>query len=146
MALACDFRVASKRSKIGQTEVTLGLIPGAGGSQRLVKLLGLARAKELVLLGSRLTADEAAGIGLVHRAVANEGFTEAVSSLAKKLAQGPPIALRLAKDLLNRAADMPLDAALEAEALAFGIVTSTEDMFEGIQAFMEKREPKFKGA
>jgi len=145
MALACDLRVASKRSKIGQTEITLGLIPGAGGSQRLVKLLGLARAKELVLLGSRLTADEAAAIGLVNRAVDNDAFGTAVDELSRKLAKGPPIALRLAKDLLNRAADTPLDPALEAESLAFGIVTSTEDIFEGIQAFMEKREPKFQG-
>lgn len=145
LALACDFRVASRRSKIGQTEVTLGLIPGAGGTQRLVKLIGLARAKELVLLGSRLSAEEAAAIGLVHRAVDNDAFRSAVDELARKLAKGPPIALRLAKDLLNRAVDMPLDAALEAESLAFGIVTSTEDIFEGIQAFMEKREPKFQG-
>jgi len=145
LALACDLRVASKRSKIGQTEVTLGLIPGAGGSQRLVKLLGLARAKELVLLGSRLTADEAAAIGLVNRAVENEAFGSAVDGLSRKLANGPPIALRLAKDLLNRAADTPLDSGLEAESLAFGIVLSTEDIFEGIQAFMEKREPKFQG-
>jgi len=145
LALACDFRIASSRAKIGQTEVSLGLIPGAGGTQRLVRLIGLAKAKELVLLGSRLTADEAHAIGLVTKAVDNEVFQATVREFAEKIAKGPPIALRLAKYLVNRAMDMPLDSALEAEAAAFGLVTSTEDIFEGIQAFMEKREPKFKG-
>jgi enoyl-CoA hydratase/3-hydroxyacyl-CoA dehydrogenase len=145
LALACDFRLAAKRAQIGQTEITLGLIPGAGGIPRLVKLLGLARAKELVLLGPRLSADEALDIGLVTRVFENEAFVAGVKEFATKLANGPPIAMRLAKHVLNRAGDIPLDAALEAEAMAFGHVTSTEDIFEGIQAFMEKREPKFKG-
>ncbi len=145
LALACDFRLAAKRAKIGQTEITLGLIPGAGGIPRLVKLLGLARAKELVLLGPRLTADEALAIGLVNRVYENDVFVAGVREFAGKLAKGPPIAMRLAKHVLNRAADIPLDAALEAEAMAFGHVASTEDIFEGIQALMEKREPKFKG-
>jgi len=145
LALACDFRVAAKRAKIGQTEITLGLIPGAGGMPRLVKLLGLARAKELVLLGPRLSADEALAIGLVTRVYENDAFGAGVREFAGKLAKGPPIAMRLAKNVLNRAADIPLDAGLEAEAMAFGHVTSTEDIFEGIQAFMGKREPKFKG-
>src|SRR2546422_3299313 len=143
--LACAFRVAAKRAKIGLTEVSLGLIPGAGGIARSVKLLGLARAKELVLQGLRLTADEALAIGLVTQVHENDAFAAAVKVFAEKLAKGPPIALRLAKHVLNRAADVPLEAALEAEAMAFGHVTSTEDIFEGIQAFMEKREPKFKG-
>jgi len=145
LGLACDFRIAAKRAKIGLTEVTLGLIPGAGGIARSVKLLGLARAKELVLQGLRLTADEALAIGLVTQVHENDAFPAAVKAFAEKLAKGPPIALRLAKHVLNRAADVPLEAALEAEAMAFGHVTSTEDIFEGIQAFMEKREPKFKG-
>jgi len=145
LALACDFRLAAKRAKIGQTEITLGLIPGAGGIPRLVKLLGLARAKELVLLGPRLSADEALAIGLVTRVFENGAFAAGVREFATKLAKGPPIAMRLAKHVLNRAVDIPLDAGLEAEAMAFGHVTSTEDIFEGIQAFMEKREPKFKG-
>ena len=110
-----------------------------------MKLLGLARAKELVLQGLRLTADEALAIGLVTQVHENDAFPAAVKAFAEKLAKGPPIALRLAKHVLNRAADVPLEAALEAEAMAFGHVTSTEDIFEGIQAFMEKREPKFKG-
>ncbi len=144
VALACDFRIAASRAKLGQTEVNLGLVPGAGGTQRLVRALGQARAKELVFLGSRLSAEEAAAIGLVTKAVTNEAFAAEVRSFAEKLAKQAPIAIRLAKALLNRS-DMPIDAALEMEAMAFGLVSSTEDIYEGLQAFMEKREPKFKG-
>jgi len=144
VALACDFRIAASRAALGQTEVNLGLVPGAGGTQRLVRTLGQARAKELVFLGSRLTAEEAAAIGLVTKAVTNEAFAAEVRSFAEKLAKQAPIAIRLAKALLNRS-DIPIDAALEMEAMAFGLVSSTEDIYEGLQAFMEKREPKFKG-
>ncbi|HYS71590.1 MAG TPA: 3-hydroxyacyl-CoA dehydrogenase/enoyl-CoA hydratase family protein [Thermoplasmata archaeon] len=145
LALACDFRVAARRAKIGQTEINLGLTTGAGGIPRLVKLLGLARAKELILLGGRLSAEEAHGIGLVTQVLENEAFATGVAEFAAKLASSAPIAYRLAKALLNHAADLPIGAALDAEAAAFGLVTSTEDIFEGIQAMMEKRPPKFKG-
>ena len=145
IALACDFRIAASRAKLGQTEVNLGLVPGAGGSQRLVRVLGQAKAKELVFLGSRLTADEAATIGLVTKTVPNEAFAAEVRAFAEKLAKQAPIAIRLAKVLLNRSGDTPIDVALEMEAMAFGLVSSTEDIYEGLQAFMEKREPKFKG-
>lgn len=145
LALACDFRIASKRAKLGLTEVNLGLVPGAGGTQRLVRMLGQAKAKELVLLGARLTSDEAAMIGLVTKTVENDAFASEVRAFAERLAKQAPIAIRLAKVLLNRGGDTPIDAALEMEAMAFGLVASTEDIFEGIQAFMEKREPKFKG-
>src|SRR5881296_1402172 len=145
IALACDFRIAASRAKLGQTEVNLGLVPGAGGSQRLVRVVGHAKAKELVLLGLRLTAEEAASIGLVTKTVANEAFAAEVRGFAEKLAKQAPIAIRLAKVLLNRSADTPIDAALEMEAMAFGLISSTEDIYEGLQAFMEKREPKFKG-
>lgn len=145
LALACDFRIAAKRANLGQTEVNLGLVPGAGGSQRLVRILGQAKAKELVLLGSRLTAEEAAAMGLVTKAVDNEAFPSEVRTFSEKLAKQAPVAVRLAKVLLNRSGDVPIDAALEMEAMAFGLVTSSEDLFEGLQAFMEKRTPKFKG-
>src|SRR3989449_673585 len=145
IALACDFRIAASRAKLGQTEVNLGLVPGAGGSQRLVRVLGQAKAKELVFLGARLTADEAASIGLVTKTVSNEAFAGEVRAFAEKLAKQAPIAIRLAKVLLNRSGDTPIDAALEMEAMAFGLISSTEDIYEGLQAFMEKREPKFKG-
>src|SRR5439155_516434 len=104
IALACDFRIAASRAKLGQTEVNLGLVPGAGGSQRLVRVLGQAKAKELVFLGSRLTADEAATIGLVTKTVPNEAFAAEVRAFAEKLAKQAPIAIRLAKVLLNRRA------------------------------------------
>jgi len=145
MALACDFRVAAKRAKLGLTELNLGLIPGAGGGPRIVKLLGLARAKELVLLGARVTADEAQRVGLVTQVVENDAFDAAARQFAAKLARSAPVAYRLAKSILNQSADMSTHAALEAESTAFGHVVSTEDIFEGIQAMMEKREPKFKG-
>src|SRR5438309_7532297 len=145
LALACDFRIAARRVRLGQTEVNLGLVPGAGGSQRLVRILGQAKAKELVMLGSRLTADEAASLGLLTKAVENEAFAAEVRGFSERLAKQAPIAIRLAKVLLNRATDTPIDASLEMEAMAFGLVTSSEDVFEGLQAFLEKREPKFKG-
>lgn len=145
MAISCDFRIASRKSKMGQTEITLGLIPGAGGTLRITRLLGLAKAKELVLLGSRLTAEEAERIGLITKVVDDAAFEEEVAAFAKKLAAGPPIAMRLAKALLTEGAETPLDAAMEMEALAFGTVTGTEDIFEGLDAFMNKRPPKFKG-
>ncbi len=97
------------------------------------------------MLGNRLTADEAAAIGLLTKVVDNDAFPDEVKSFAEKLARGPPIAMALIKALLNRGGDMPLDGALTMEAMAFGVVTSSEDIYEGIQAMMEKREPKFKG-
>jgi enoyl-CoA hydratase/3-hydroxyacyl-CoA dehydrogenase len=145
LALACDFRLAAKRAKIGQTEVARGLVPGAGGSQRLVRIVGLAKAKELAMIGDRIMADEAAAIGLVHKAVENDAFEAEVKAFAEKLARGPPVAMRLIKVMLNRSGDVPIDAALEMEAMAFGLVMSTDDVYEGIQAFMEKRPPAYKG-
>ncbi len=145
LAIACDFRIAAQKAKVGQTELNLGLIPGTGGISRLVKLLGLARAKEVVLTARRLDAAEAKEIGLVTRVVGNEEFPAAVKEFAGKLSKAPPIAYRLAKEVLNRAPDISVDASIEKEALAFGIVTSSEDIYEGIQALMEKREPQFKG-
>src|SRR5207302_1945879 len=102
LALACDFRIAAKAAKLGQTEVNLGLVPRAGGTQRLVRMLGQAKAKELVLLGLRLTSDEAAAIGLVTKTVENEAFSSEVREFAGRLARQAPIAIRLAKALLTR--------------------------------------------
>ena len=145
LALACDFRIAARRAKLGQVEINRGLVPGAGGSQRLVRVVGLAKAKELAMLGDRILADEAASIGLITKAVDNEAFEAEVRSFAERLANQAPIAMRLIKTVLNRSGDVPIDAALEMEAMSFGLAMSTDDIYEGIQAFMEKRPPKFKG-
>jgi enoyl-CoA hydratase/3-hydroxyacyl-CoA dehydrogenase len=145
LALACDFRIAAKRAKIGQTEVARGLVPGAGGSQRLVRTVGLAKAKELAMIGDRIMADEAAAMGLITKAVDNEAFEAEVRAFAEKLAKGAPVAMRLVKIMLNHAGDVPIDAGLELEAMGFGLVMSTDDVYEGVQAFMEKRPPDFKG-
>jgi enoyl-CoA hydratase/3-hydroxyacyl-CoA dehydrogenase len=146
LALACDFRIATKRSELGQPEIHLGLIPGGGGTQRLVRLIGLSRAKELVMLGERLSAERALELGLIDRLVENEKFEPEVRAFAEKLAAGPPIALRLAKQIMNAGAEAPLAAALLMEREAFGILFSTEDLMEGVNSFlMKKKRPEFKG-
>lgn len=145
LALACDFRVATTNAKLGLTETSLGLVPGAGGTQRLTQIVGLPKAKEMVFLAQRLGGEEAAAIGLVHRVAPPDGFEEAVGELSQGLAQGPPIALRLAKMLLNRSAQGVGEVGLDLEALAFGLNTSAEDVIEGISAFLSKKQPEFKG-
>jgi enoyl-CoA hydratase/3-hydroxyacyl-CoA dehydrogenase len=145
LALACDFRVMSRAGKIGLTEVAIGLIPGWGGTQRMAKLVGLSKAKELIFLAKRLTADEAEKIGLVNKAVDPDKFWEEVSALAKSLAEMPPITLRLAKYAINYGYELPVEAGQAIEAAYFGITTSTEDVMEGVRAFFERRKPEFKG-
>jgi enoyl-CoA hydratase/3-hydroxyacyl-CoA dehydrogenase len=145
MAIACDFRIASENAEMGQTESNLGLIPGWGGTQRLVRIIGLPKAKELIMLGNRITAEEAAKIGLVTKVVPKAKLQEETVALARKLADGPPVALRLAKETINFGTQVPLDIGLKLEAEAFGIALSTKDVMEGVSAFMSKRKPEFKG-
>jgi enoyl-CoA hydratase/3-hydroxyacyl-CoA dehydrogenase len=145
MAMACDFRIASENAEMGQTEMNLGLIPGWGGTQRLVRMVGLPKAKELIMFGNRITAEEAARIGLVTKVVPKAKLQEETVALARKLADGPPVALRLAKEALNFGTQVPLDIGLKLEAEAFGIAISTKDVMEGVSAFMSKRKPEFKG-
>lgn len=145
LALACDFRIASENAELGQTEINLGLIPGWGGTQRLGRLVGFGRAKELIMTGQRLKADEALKIGLVNKVVSLDKLTEEADALAKKLADGPPIALKLAKYMLNFGTQAPLDVALKMESEAFGLILSTKDVMEGVSAFVSKRKPEFKG-
>jgi enoyl-CoA hydratase/3-hydroxyacyl-CoA dehydrogenase len=145
LALACDFRMASKRSELGQPEIHLGLIPGGGGTQRLVRLIGAARTKELVMLGERISAEQAAQWGLINKAVENERFEEEVRAFAEKLAAGPPVAIRLSKRVIDWGREAPMDAALFLEREAFGLLFSTEDMIEGTTAFLSKKKPEFKG-
>ncbi len=145
LALACDFRIASENAELGQTEINLGLIPGWGGTQRLGRLVGFGRAKEMIMTGERLKAEEALRIGLVNKVVSPDKLSEEASSMAKKLADGPPIALKLAKYMLNFGTQAPLDVALKMESEAFGIILSTKDVMEGVSAFVSKRKPEFKG-
>jgi enoyl-CoA hydratase/3-hydroxyacyl-CoA dehydrogenase len=145
MASACDFRIASEDAQLGQPEVNLGLIPGWGGTQRLVRLVGLAKAKQMIMLGDRISAEEAAKIGLVNKVVPKAKLYEETLAFAKRLADGPPVALKFAKETLNFGTQVPLDIGLKLEAEAFGIVLSTKDVMEGVSAFMSKRKPEFKG-
>lgn len=145
LALACDFRVAAEHAELGSPEITLGLIPGWGGTQRLVRTIGLPRAKELVMLGNRLKADEALRIGLVHKVVHFDKLRSEVAEIAKKLSEGPPIAMKYAKHVMNFGTQVPLEAGLRLEAGLMGLAFSTDDLKEGVEALMSRRKPEFKG-
>jgi len=145
IALACDFRIAEESAQLGNPEINLGIIPGWGGTQRLSRVVGLPKAKELVFLGDRIKADEALKIGLVHRVVPVGRLKEEAEALAKRLVAGPPVALRIAKGAINLGTQLPLEEGLKMEAESFETLASTEDLVEGISAFFEKRKPEFKG-
>ena len=147
LALACDYRlmVDDARSTIGQTETNLGLIPGAGGTQRLPRLIGRTRATEMIFESTRLKAPEAAAIGLINAALPAEGFQAAVLERARRLAQAAPIALRLAKEALLAGLERPPGKGYEVEAENFGRAAMTEDAMVGIMSFVSKQQPDFKG-
>jgi enoyl-CoA hydratase len=145
LALACDFRIAVSGSRLGFPEVALGILPGAGGTQRLPRLIGLGRAKEMILTATPVDAEQALGIGLVTKVVPREELSAATRSLAEKLASNAPLALRLAKSALNLSSRVPLDAGLGFEVLSQSILFETKDKKEGIEAFLEKRKPRFQG-
>ncbi len=145
LALACDMRVASTDAEFGFPEINLGLLPGGGGTQRLVRLVGEARAKELVFRGHRIEAERAADWGLINRAVSPESFEETVESYVDDLTSGPPLALKVAKSVLNNAEDTSLAAGMAMESQGFGFLTTTEDFEEGRRAFREDRDPEFQG-
>ena len=143
LALACDLRVAAKTAKLGLPEVGLGLIPGFGGTQRLPRLIGRGRALDLIFTGRHVDAEEALFLGLVNR-VAEDALEEA-KKLAQKILKNAPIALARAKESVVRGEGLDLAEALEIEADLFGYAAATEDMKEGVRAFLEKRPPSFKG-
>jgi enoyl-CoA hydratase len=145
LALACTFRFAADTAKIGLPEITLGLLPGYGGSVRLPRLIGKARAMEIILTGKPVTADEAFRVGLVNRVVPAASLLAEAKAFAADLAARAPIALRYAMQSVERGLEIPFDEALELEATLFGLVSSTADMREGTTAFLEKRKPVFKG-
>jgi len=143
LAMSCDLIIASETAQFGQPETTLGIIPGAGGTQRLTRAVGKALAMDVILSGRRLTAAEAAG--LVSRVVAREAWLEEAKRVAREIAAKGPVATRLAKESVNRAYETTLQAGLEAERRALYLAFASEDAKEGLTAFAEKREPEFKG-
>jgi enoyl-CoA hydratase/carnithine racemase len=145
LALACDMIVASDTARFGQPEITLGIIPGGGGSQRLARVLGKQRAMEYVLTGRRFDADMGLEMGLVNKVVKKGRWLQEAMVLAHTVAERPPIAARLAKQAVLAAEETALAAGLETERRLYEISMATEDRVEGMQAFLEKREPRFEG-
>ncbi|OGP62314.1 MAG: hypothetical protein A2170_15325 [Deltaproteobacteria bacterium RBG_13_53_10] len=145
IALACDFVYASENAKMGLPEVTLGIFPGFGGTQRLPRLIGKGRAKELIFTGKMITAQEALQIGIVNRVVPQASLMEEVKKVAGQIAANGAVGVRLAKMLVNTGFNMDLAQACAFESHAFGVGFATEDQKEGMTAFVEKRKPNFKG-
>lgn len=145
LAMACDMIVASETARFGQPEINLGIIPGAGGTQRMTLAVGKALAMEMVLNGRFLTADEALQHGLINRVVPAELYLEEAIKLAAEIAARAPVALRLAKEAINAVYEMPLQAGLAHERRLFYMLFSTEDQKEGMDAFINKRKPDWKG-
>jgi 2-oxoglutaroyl-CoA hydrolase len=145
LALACDFRLAADDLQLGFPEVTIGMIPGSGGTQRLARLVGLGRAKDIVMRGRRIAAEEALALGLVTEVVPPDGLDAAVVRLIEELSRHSPLALAMAKRVLNQAHEGPLAQGLELEGLAYGLLQQTHDFREGVESFVEKRKPEFRG-
>jgi 2-oxoglutaroyl-CoA hydrolase len=145
LAVACDFRIATLRSEFAFPEIRLGMIPGSGGTQRALRLIGMTRGKLFMMTGQRINAERAEAWGLITQAVANDKLDEAVGALAGELAERAPLALRTLKMVLNRGADAPLETALELERKAYAWLRSTNDYAEGVTSFLEKRPPKYTG-
>jgi len=147
LAEACDIRIATKRSKFGQPEVNLGLIPGAGGTQRLTRIVGAAKAKELIFTGCIISAEEAKSIGLVNQITedSREALMEAAEAMAKKILSKGSVSVSMAKIAINMGQDSSMEAGLMLERLAQTIALSTADRKEGTSAFLEKRPAKFQG-
>ena len=146
IAMACDIRIAAEEAQLGLPEINLGIYPGFGGTQRLVRLVGKGRAMELMLTGDRIPAKEAERIGLVNKVVPLAELENATRDLAMKLAKKPPVSIAIIKLLVNKGAEAPQQIGLEMESLGWGAIFSTEDQKEGVNAFLSKREPNFKGS
>jgi enoyl-CoA hydratase len=144
-AISCDMIVASESAKFGQPEITIGIIPGAGGTQRLARLLGKQLAMEMVINNRTLTAAEALQFGLVNRVVPVDGYLDAAVAFAEEIASRAPLAVRMAKDSVNAAFETTLTEGLKAEKRNFYPLFATEDQKEGMKAFIEKRKPNWKG-
>ncbi|MGI6226212.1 MAG: short-chain-enoyl-CoA hydratase [Peptococcales bacterium] len=145
LALACDLRVASTKAKFGQPEINLGIIPGFAGTQRLTRLIGEGRAKELIYTGEMIDAQEAYRIGLVNKVYEPEELLNKAWELASKITNKSPVIVNLAKSAINTGMNMDNESAYNYEAELFALCFSTEDQKEGMKAFLEKRKPEFKG-
>ena len=145
LALACDMIVASESAQFGQPEILLGIIPGGGGTQRLARVMGKQRAMELVLTGRRIGAEEAHRLGIVTRLAPADGWLDAALELAAEVAERPPLAARLAKQAVLAAEETALSAGLDHERRLYELAMATEDRVEGMNAFLEKRAPEFRG-
>jgi enoyl-CoA hydratase len=145
LAMACHVRIASETAKFGQPEVKLGIGPGYGGSQRLPRLVGQGRALELILTGEMIDAREAHRIGLVNAVVPPADLLRTATELMRKMLTNGPVALALSIDAVVRGVELPLEDALLLEADSFGLLAATDDMREGMRAFLEKRQPRFTG-
>ncbi|OQM44636.1 enoyl-CoA hydratase [Anoxybacillus sp. UARK-01] len=145
LALSCDLLLASETAEFGFPEVNIGVMPGAGGTQRLTKLIGKTKALEWLWTGERMSAKTAYELGIVNRVVAPELLLEETIKLAKKIAQQPPLSVRFIKEAVHKAVDYSLYEGMQFERKNFYLLFSSEDQKEGMQAFMEKRKPNFKG-
>jgi len=144
LAMNCDIIIASETATFGQPEINVGIIPGAGGTQRLTRVVGKYKAMEMILTGKSISADEAYRVGLVNRVVPAKSLMEETKKLATEIASRPPISIRSAKEAILRAHDTTLEVGLEFERKAFYMLFATEDAKEGMNAFLEKRKPDFK--
>jgi len=145
LAMSCDIRLATEKSRFGQPEVNLGVIPGFAGTQRLPRLVGKGKAKEMIFSADPITAEEAHRIGLVNKIVPEDRLMEEAKDLARKIASKGQVAVRLAKIAINEGLEMDLDKAMAHEAHLFALCFATEDQKEGMRAFVEKRPAKFTG-
>jgi len=145
LAMTCDIIIASEAATFGQPEVNVGIIPGAGGTQRLIRVVGKYKAMEMILTGKSISADEACRVGLVNRVVPPESLMEEAKKIAADIASKPPISVRSAKEAVLKAQDTTLEVGLDFERKAFYMLFATEDGKEGMRAFLEKRKPNFKG-
>jgi len=145
LALACDIRIASEKAKLGFPEVKLGIFPGWGGSQRITRIMGLGKAKELIFTGEMIGSEEALRIGLVERVVPHEAIMSEARELAESIAKRAPLAISMSKKAINSGSEMELEKALELEKKLISICFDSDDRVEGMKAFLEKRDPDFKG-
>lgn len=145
LAIACTFRILAQSAKIGLPEVKLGIIPGAGGTQRLPRLIGIANAAEMILIGNLINAGRALELGIVNRVVPDAEVIQAAETMARHIMTNAPIAVEMAKNAINVGRDLPLEQAVQYSQKNCVVCFSTSDMQEGMAAFLEKRKPDFKG-